>query len=267
VAHAAGDPVSFRAQHGAVRRRLAAAVSGPRETQSEAEPPVPVVQAPSKSTRAQAPRPPPVPPRDPSPRSLPRRSASESVPCRWPPSRAKRQTPCSSPRMSGCGTVWRPQESDRAPMHPFRPRQDRRRGEKREKLGCKPCRKDVSVARTPKCRAWCVKWMARFLAKLADEKCSLALPVDRNAAKLARLGPTRHCSPTRRTRPTRLSPWRYASSLPLVLRRHRRPPRASRENRLRLYPELKGERDHRVVLGYRRLHSGRWLRGLQARSR
>jgi transposase len=60
--------------------------------------------------------------------------------------------------------------------------------EKREKLGCEPCRKDVSVAPRSEAPSVIRKVDASLLAKLVDDKCSLALPVDRQRRQLRRLG-------------------------------------------------------------------------------
>jgi transposase len=60
--------------------------------------------------------------------------------------------------------------------------------EKREKLGCMPCRKDVSVAPRSEVPSVVRKVDASLLAKLVDDKCSLALPVDRQRRQLRRLG-------------------------------------------------------------------------------
>lgn len=60
--------------------------------------------------------------------------------------------------------------------------------EKREKLGCEPCRKDVSVAPRSLVPSVIRKVDASLLAKLVDDKCSLALPVDRQRRQLRRLG-------------------------------------------------------------------------------
>ena len=60
--------------------------------------------------------------------------------------------------------------------------------EQREKLACPDCRKDVSVAPRSMTPSVVRKVDASLLAKLASEKCSLALPVDRQRRQLARLG-------------------------------------------------------------------------------
>ena len=60
--------------------------------------------------------------------------------------------------------------------------------ERREKLGCDPCRKDVSVAPRSEVPSIVRKVDASLLAKLVDDKCSLALPVDRQRRQLRRLG-------------------------------------------------------------------------------
>lgn len=60
--------------------------------------------------------------------------------------------------------------------------------EQREKLGCTACRKDVHVAERSAAPAVVRKVDAALLAKLVDEKCVLALPLDRQRRELARLG-------------------------------------------------------------------------------
>ena len=60
--------------------------------------------------------------------------------------------------------------------------------ERREKLACQSCRKDVSVAPRSQAPSVVRKVDASLLAKLVDEKCALALPVDRQRRELARLG-------------------------------------------------------------------------------
>lgn len=60
--------------------------------------------------------------------------------------------------------------------------------ESREKLACQSCRKDVSVAPRSQAPSVVRKVDASLLAKLVDEKCTLALPVDRQRRELARLG-------------------------------------------------------------------------------
>lgn len=60
--------------------------------------------------------------------------------------------------------------------------------ERREKLACQTCRKDVSVAPRTQTPSVVRKVDASLLAKLVDEKCALALPVDRQRRELARLG-------------------------------------------------------------------------------
>jgi len=60
--------------------------------------------------------------------------------------------------------------------------------ERREKLACQSCRKDVSVAPRSQAPNVVRKVDASLLAKLVDEKCALALPVDRQRRELARLG-------------------------------------------------------------------------------
>jgi len=60
--------------------------------------------------------------------------------------------------------------------------------ERREKLACEDCRKDVSVAPRNAAPSVVRKVDASLLAKLATEKCSLALPLDRQRRQLARLG-------------------------------------------------------------------------------
>jgi transposase len=60
--------------------------------------------------------------------------------------------------------------------------------ERREKLACQSCRKDVSVAPRSQTPNVVRRVDASLLAKLVDEKCALALPVDRQRRELARLG-------------------------------------------------------------------------------
>lgn len=60
--------------------------------------------------------------------------------------------------------------------------------EEREKLSCQACRKDVSVAPRSDTPSVVRKVDASLLAKLVSEKCSLALPLDRQRRELARLG-------------------------------------------------------------------------------
>lgn len=60
--------------------------------------------------------------------------------------------------------------------------------EQREKLSCKACRKDVSVAPRSEAPSVIRKVDASLLSKLVSEKCSLALPLDRQRRELARLG-------------------------------------------------------------------------------
>lgn len=60
--------------------------------------------------------------------------------------------------------------------------------ERREKLSCQSCRKDVSVAPRAQAPSVVRRVDASLLAKLVDEKCTLALPVDRQRRELARLG-------------------------------------------------------------------------------
>lgn len=60
--------------------------------------------------------------------------------------------------------------------------------ERREKLACQSCRKDVSVAPRSQAPSVVRRVDASLLAKLVDEKCALALPVDRQRRELARLG-------------------------------------------------------------------------------
>lgn len=57
-----------------------------------------------------------------------------------------------------------------------------------EKLACGDCRKDVSVARRLAVPSVVRKVDASLLAKLATDKCALALPLDRQRRQLARLG-------------------------------------------------------------------------------
>jgi transposase len=60
--------------------------------------------------------------------------------------------------------------------------------ERREKRACGDCRKDVSIAPRSATPSVVRKVDASLLAKLATEKCSLALPLDRQRRQLARLG-------------------------------------------------------------------------------
>jgi transposase len=60
--------------------------------------------------------------------------------------------------------------------------------ERREKLACQSCRKDVSVAPRSQAPSVVRRVDASLLAKLVDEKCALALPIDRQRRELARLG-------------------------------------------------------------------------------
>lgn len=60
--------------------------------------------------------------------------------------------------------------------------------EQREKLGCTSCRKDVTVAERAQAPAVVRKVDSSLLAKLVEEKCVLALPLDRQRRQLARLG-------------------------------------------------------------------------------
>ena len=60
--------------------------------------------------------------------------------------------------------------------------------ERREKGGCEPCRKDVSVAPRLDTPDVVRKVDASLLAKLVGDKCVQALPVDRQRRELARLG-------------------------------------------------------------------------------
>lgn len=60
--------------------------------------------------------------------------------------------------------------------------------ERREKSGCAVCRQDVTVAERPEVPAVVRKVDASLLAKLLADKCTLALPVDRQRRELARLG-------------------------------------------------------------------------------
>lgn len=60
--------------------------------------------------------------------------------------------------------------------------------ERREKCACEDCRKDVSVAPRAATPAVVRKVDASLLAKLATDKCALALPLDRQRRQLARLG-------------------------------------------------------------------------------
>ena len=60
--------------------------------------------------------------------------------------------------------------------------------EEREKLSCQACRKDVSVAPRSETPSVMRRVDSSLLAKLVSEKCSLALPLDRQRRELARLG-------------------------------------------------------------------------------
>ena len=60
--------------------------------------------------------------------------------------------------------------------------------ERRQKAGCEACRKDVSVAPRQQVPAVIRKVDASVLAKLVADKCSLALPLDRQRRELGRLG-------------------------------------------------------------------------------
>lgn len=60
--------------------------------------------------------------------------------------------------------------------------------EQREKLGCTSCRQDVAVAERTQAPAVVRKVDTSLLAKLVEEKCVLALPLDRQRRELARLG-------------------------------------------------------------------------------
>lgn len=60
--------------------------------------------------------------------------------------------------------------------------------ERRETLGCQCCRKDISVAPRTQTPNVVRKVDASLLAKLVEEKCVLALPVDRQRRELARMG-------------------------------------------------------------------------------
>ena len=60
--------------------------------------------------------------------------------------------------------------------------------ERREKSACTHCRKDVSVAPRNQVPAVARKVDASLLAKLVTEKCSLALPLDRQRREFQRLG-------------------------------------------------------------------------------
>lgn len=60
--------------------------------------------------------------------------------------------------------------------------------ERREKVGCRPCRKDVSVAPRTQAPAVIRKVDASLLSKLIADKCTLALPLDRQRRELQRLG-------------------------------------------------------------------------------
>jgi transposase len=60
--------------------------------------------------------------------------------------------------------------------------------ERREKVGCDHCRKDVAVAPREQAPAVVRKVDASLLAKLVAEKCVLGLPLDRQRRELSRLG-------------------------------------------------------------------------------
>ena len=60
--------------------------------------------------------------------------------------------------------------------------------ERREKVGCAHCRKDVSVAPREQAPAVIRKVDASLLGKLIAEKCSLGLPLDRQRRELLTLG-------------------------------------------------------------------------------
>jgi transposase len=60
--------------------------------------------------------------------------------------------------------------------------------EMREKCACEDCRKDVSVAPRAATPSVVRKVDTSLLAKLATDKCALALPLDRQRRQLARLG-------------------------------------------------------------------------------
>lgn len=60
--------------------------------------------------------------------------------------------------------------------------------ERREKLGCVPCRKDVSVAPRSQTPDVVRKVDASLLAKLINDKCALGLPLDRQRRELGRMG-------------------------------------------------------------------------------
>ncbi|MEY4575833.1 MAG: hypothetical protein RL701_536 [Pseudomonadota bacterium] len=60
--------------------------------------------------------------------------------------------------------------------------------ERREKAGCGHCREDITVAPRQQVPAVARKVDASLLAKLLGEKCSLALPLDRQRRQLQRLG-------------------------------------------------------------------------------
>jgi transposase len=62
------------------------------------------------------------------------------------------------------------------------------RAEIREKWSCPKCRKDVSVAPRSETPSVERKVDASLLAKLARDKCALALPLDRQRRELARMG-------------------------------------------------------------------------------
>ena len=60
--------------------------------------------------------------------------------------------------------------------------------ERREKAGCVVCRQDVTVAPRPEEPSVVRKVDASLIAKLLSDKCTLALPVDRQRREFARLG-------------------------------------------------------------------------------
>jgi transposase len=60
--------------------------------------------------------------------------------------------------------------------------------ERREKRGCRPCRKDVVVAPRVQTPDVVRKVDASLLAKLVNDKCALGLPLDRQRRELGRMG-------------------------------------------------------------------------------
>jgi transposase len=60
--------------------------------------------------------------------------------------------------------------------------------ERREKMACDDCHKDVTVARREQAPAVVRKVGASLLGKLVSDKCSMAMPVDRQRRELLQLG-------------------------------------------------------------------------------